>query len=116
MSQEPNEEQKKPRVHKDLAGFEISVSPTGQVISTHTRDQLNTFLNKYVKDKKLTPEQKRTQDDRMFPIQKPNTPDIEDDADDEAAFLRASGQTPKRRPSKKRTAGAAPDDADHRPT
>ena len=88
MTKKKNEPEKKARVHKDLEGFEIGISPTGQVISNFTHDQINEFLNKHVKDKKLTTNQKSEQDDRMFPIQKPNDAD---EAEDDEAFLREAG-------------------------
>ncbi len=87
MTKKKNEPEKKARVHKDLEGFEIGISPTGQVISNFTHEQLNEFLNKHVKDKKLTPDQKGEQDERMFPIQKPNDADEPDDE----TFLREAG-------------------------
>ena len=90
MSKKKNDSEKKARVHKDLEGFEIGISPTGQVISNFTHDQLNEFLNKHVKDKKLTPDQKHEQDDRMFPLQQPNDDAADTDAADEA-FMRAAG-------------------------
>ena len=104
MTKKKNEPEKKARVHKDLEGFEIGISPTGQVISNFTHDQINEFLNKHVKDKKLTPDQKSKQDDRMFPIQKAN--DADEDAEDEA-FLRDAGLKRKG----KGKAEAAPEDA-----
>ncbi len=88
MTKKKNEPEKKARVHKDLEGFEIGISPTGQVISNFTHEQLNEFLNKHVKDKKLTPDQKGEQDDRMFPIQQSNDAD---EADDDESFLRDAG-------------------------
>lgn len=99
-----NDPEKKARVHKDLEGFEMRISPTGQVISTFSHDQLNEFLNKHVKDKKLTNEQKNEQDDRMFPIQASN----EVEEDDEEAFLRESGL--KRKPKTPADAEPADDD------
>lgn len=88
MTKKKNEPEKKARVHKDLEGFEIGISPTGQVISNFTHEQLNEFLNKHVKDKKLTTDQKSEQDDRMFPIQQPNDAD---EKDDDESFLRDAG-------------------------
>ena len=106
MTRKKNEPEKKARVHKDLAGFEIGISPTGQVVSNFTHDQLNEFLNKHVKDKKLTNEQKSEQDDRMFPLQRPNDADEEDD---EEAFLREAGL---KRKGKKSTAADSEADTD----
>ncbi len=94
-----NDPEKKARVHKDLEGFEIGISPTGQVVSNFTHEQLNEFLNKHVKDKKLTTDQKSEQDDRMFPLQKPNDAD---DADDDEAFLRDAGLKKKGRGKSKK--------------
>ena len=100
-----NDGEKKARVHKDLEGFEIKISPTGQVLSNFSHDQLNEFLNKHVKDKKLTPDQKSEQDDRMFPIQASN--DAEED--DDEAFLREAGLK-KRKPKNPADAEPAEDD------
>ncbi|RYZ44847.1 MAG: hypothetical protein EOP49_26350, partial [Sphingobacteriales bacterium] len=46
-------EEKKPKVHKDLEGFEIKVNPLGEITSNYSIEQLNDFLNKNVRDKKL---------------------------------------------------------------
>ncbi len=40
-------------VHPELEGFEIHINHLGEIVSTHSIDQLNTFLNKNVADKKL---------------------------------------------------------------
>ncbi len=45
--------EKKPKVHKDLEGFEIKVNPLGEITSNYSIEQLNEFLNKNVRDKKL---------------------------------------------------------------
>ncbi|WP_216818571.1 hypothetical protein [Solirubrum puertoriconensis] len=44
---------KKPRVHKELEGFEIKVNPLGEITSTYSIEQINEFLNRHVRDKKL---------------------------------------------------------------
>lgn len=44
---------KKPKVHKDLEGFDIKINSSGEIESSFTIDQLNEFLNKEVVDKKL---------------------------------------------------------------
>ncbi|MCU0357047.1 MAG: hypothetical protein MUE95_05675 [Cyclobacteriaceae bacterium] len=44
---------KKPRVHKELQGFEISIDSFGELSSNMSIDKLNEFLNKNVDDKKL---------------------------------------------------------------
>jgi hypothetical protein len=44
---------KKPRVHKDLEGFEVSIDQFGELKSNLDIEKLNEFLNKNVEDKKL---------------------------------------------------------------
>lgn len=43
----------KPRVHKDLDGFEIEINSFGEIQMSHDIDKLNAFLNDKVDDKKL---------------------------------------------------------------
>ncbi|MCU0448481.1 MAG: hypothetical protein MUC97_01385 [Bernardetiaceae bacterium] len=43
----------KPKVHPDLEGFEMSINSFGEIVSTHSIDKLNEFLNRKVDDKKL---------------------------------------------------------------
>ncbi len=43
----------KPRVHKDLAGFDIKINSFGEINANIDIDQINQFLNKHVDDKKL---------------------------------------------------------------
>lgn len=44
----------KPIVHDELTGFDIKVNEFGEIIGSFNIDELNSFLNKEVKDKKLT--------------------------------------------------------------
>jgi hypothetical protein len=44
---------KKPRVHKDLDGFEMSINSFGEIYSNLNIEKLNAFLDKNVDDKKL---------------------------------------------------------------
>jgi hypothetical protein len=44
---------KKPKVHKDLDGFDVSVNKFGEIQTPFDLDKLNDFLNKNVEDKKL---------------------------------------------------------------
>ncbi|MBX2965210.1 MAG: hypothetical protein KF845_03625 [Cyclobacteriaceae bacterium] len=44
---------KKPRVHKDLDGFEVSINQFGELKSNMDIEKINEFLNKNVDDKKL---------------------------------------------------------------
>jgi hypothetical protein len=43
----------KPKVHKDLQGFNMSIDSFGEISSSFPIDKLNDFLNKNVEDKKL---------------------------------------------------------------
>jgi hypothetical protein len=44
---------KKPRVHKDLEGFELSINQFGELKSNMDIEKINAFLDKNVDDKKL---------------------------------------------------------------
>ena len=54
-------ENKKPKVNKELKGFEIKVNSFGEINSTFDLDKLNEFLDKNVDDKKL----KNREDDKV---------------------------------------------------
>jgi hypothetical protein len=43
----------KPIVHEELEGFDIKVNEFGQIQGNFKIDELNSFLNKNVEDKKL---------------------------------------------------------------
>jgi hypothetical protein len=49
----PGKKQPKPRVHKDLDGFEVSIDQFGELRSNLKIEKLNEFLDKNVDDKKL---------------------------------------------------------------
>lgn len=44
---------KKPKVHDELKGFELSVDQFGQIRSNVDIEKINAFLDRNVKDKKL---------------------------------------------------------------
>lgn len=48
-----NDPKLKPRVNKDLEGFDIEIDSFGEIKSTIEIDKINKFLNKNVDDKKL---------------------------------------------------------------
>ena len=50
-SSKPDNE--KPRVHKDLEGFDIQINSFGEISTSFDMDRINEFLNKNVDDKKL---------------------------------------------------------------
>ena len=43
----------KPRVHKELEGFDIKINSFGEITTSFDMDKINAFLNKNVDDKKL---------------------------------------------------------------
>ncbi|MFZ6009391.1 MAG: hypothetical protein ACOYXT_03515 [Bacteroidota bacterium] len=43
----------KPKVHKELEGFDITIDSFGEIKSNMNIEKLNEFLNKNVEDKKL---------------------------------------------------------------
>lgn len=43
----------KPRVHKDLQGFDIAIDSFGEIKSNMNIEKINEFLNRNVDDKKL---------------------------------------------------------------
>ena len=69
-STDPN---KKARVHQELEGFEIGVNPLGEITSNYSIEQINQFLGRHVRDKKLV--------DRAGQFgEKPGTDEAEDAA------------------------------------
>lgn len=52
MAKQPAKK-KKPRVHKDLQGFEVSINQFGELKTNMNIEKINEFLNKNVDDKKL---------------------------------------------------------------
>ena len=53
MKKEKDEEGQKPKVNKDLEGFDIQIDSFGEIKTTYSVDKINEFLNKNVDDKKL---------------------------------------------------------------
>ncbi|SHI44670.1 hypothetical protein SAMN02745146_0902 [Hymenobacter daecheongensis DSM 21074] len=62
---------KKARVHKELEGFEIKVNPLGEITSNYSIEDINLFLNRHVRDKKLVNRdgQFGEKDDEEFPVE-----------------------------------------------
>jgi hypothetical protein len=52
-SDKSSKKQGKPRVHKELSGFEVSIDQFGELKSSMPIEKLNEFLNINVGDKKL---------------------------------------------------------------
>jgi hypothetical protein len=51
--EKPESKQPKPKVHKDLQGFEVSIDQFGEIRSNMNIEKINEFLNTNVDDKKL---------------------------------------------------------------
>ncbi|HEY0654896.1 MAG TPA: hypothetical protein VGD65_17280 [Chryseosolibacter sp.] len=49
----PKKNKPKPRVHKELQGFDISIDSFGEIKSNMNIEKINQFLNENVDDKKL---------------------------------------------------------------
>ncbi len=47
------EDEEKPKVHKDLEGFDIKINSFGEIQMSYDIDKINAFLNDKVDDKKL---------------------------------------------------------------
>ncbi|GAB3826942.1 hypothetical protein [Hymenobacter jeollabukensis] len=107
--------EKKPRVHKELEGFEIKVNPLGEITSTYSIEQINEFLNRHVRDKKLvnrdgqfgekTEEEVPVEDDEDFPVEDGRAEEPEESDED---FMRRSSREAKK-PKKADEEPLAPD-------
>jgi hypothetical protein len=53
MAKKETPKKKKPRVHKDLQGFEVSINQFGELSSNMNIEKINEFLDRNVDDKKL---------------------------------------------------------------
>lgn len=53
MANRKKKDKQKPKVHKDIEGFEISINNFGEIQSNMDIEKINNFLNKNVDDKKL---------------------------------------------------------------
>lgn len=49
----PKKNKPRPRVHKELQGFDISIDSFGEIKSSMNIEKINEFLNENVDDKKL---------------------------------------------------------------
>jgi hypothetical protein len=104
---------KKARVHKELEGFEIKVNPLGEITSNYTIEEINQFLGRHVRDKKLVdragvfgekPELDAIEDEE-FPIaDAEHSPEPEETDED---FMKRTSREAKR----KKAAGSEEDEA-----
>jgi hypothetical protein len=116
VKKKKNDPEKKARVHKDLEGFEIKINPLGEITSTYTIEEVNQFLNRHVRDKKLVNRDgqfgEKIEEDEEFPLEE-GAPEPEES---EEEFMRRTSREAKK--SKKTTKNAAddPDDDESIPT
>lgn len=52
---------RKPRVHKNLSGLEVSIDSFGEIKSTMNIEKINAFLDENVEDKKLIEQREHDQ-------------------------------------------------------
>lgn len=76
------DENEKPRVHKELEGFDIQINSFGEITTSFDIDKINQFLNKTVDDKKL----RHRTDLNLKGDPEPDKADDADKADDEQLF------------------------------
>lgn len=100
---------KKARVHKELEGFEIKVNPLGEITSNYNIDQLNEFLNRNVRDKKLVKkDEPDPEEEELYRIES-----SAEEEEPEDAFLSAPLSADEDVPvPKKKRRSAADDDPD----
>ncbi|SFQ30717.1 hypothetical protein [Hymenobacter arizonensis] len=94
---------KKARVHKELEGFEIGVNPLGEITSNYSIEEINQFLGRHVRDKKLVdragqfgekPAPDETEDE-AFPIaDAEHSPEPEESEED---FMKRTSREAKRK-------------------
>lgn len=53
MAKSKEDKDAKPKVHKDLNGFDIEINSFGEIQMNFDMDKINEFLNRNVDDKKL---------------------------------------------------------------
>lgn len=53
MEKKSKGDKPKPKVHKELSGFDISIDQFGEIRSNMNIEKINEFLNENVDDKKL---------------------------------------------------------------
>ncbi len=53
----------KPKVHKDLEGFEVQINEFGEIVSNFKVEKINEFLDENVEDKKLMELAKRRREE-----------------------------------------------------
>lgn len=95
-----NDPEKKARVHKELEGFEIKVNPLGEITSNYSIEDINQFLNRHVRDKKLVNRDgqfgEKPEEDEEFPLE--DAAAIEPEESEEDFMRRTSRESRKKGP------------------
>lgn len=98
-----NDPEKKARVHKELEGFEIKVNPLGEITSNYSIEDINQFLNRHVRDKKLVNRDgqfgEKDEEDEDFPLEEGVQEPEESDED----FMRRTSKEAKKKGPKAET-------------
>ena len=68
--------EKKPKVHDELSGFDLTINEFGEIKTNINVDKINDFLNKNVDDKKLRKQLPKEED--LLPVD-----EVEEKEDDE---------------------------------
>jgi hypothetical protein len=76
------DENDKPRVHKELEGFDIQINSFGEITTSFDIDRINQFLNKTVDDKKLRHRTDLNLKGESTP-ENPDSDESKDDSDDD---------------------------------
>jgi hypothetical protein len=96
----PQDPNKKARVHQELEGFEIGVNPLGEITSNYTIEQINQFLGRHVRDKKIADragqfgEKPADDEDELFPVEDGQAAEPEETDED---FMKRSSREAKRK-------------------
>ena len=53
MAKKKSAKKEKPKVNKELDGFDIQINSFGEIVTSYDLDKINNFLDKNVDDKKL---------------------------------------------------------------
>lgn len=116
VKKKKSDPEKKARVHKELEGFEIKVNPLGEITSTYTIEEVNQFLNRHVRDKKLVNRDgqfgEKIEEDEEFPLEE-GTPEPEES---EEEFMRRTSREAKKPKKPTNSAADEIDDEESIPT
>lgn len=110
VSKKKPDPEKKARVHKELDGFEIKVNPLGEITSNYSIEDINKFLNRHVRDKKLVNRDGQfggNDEDDLYPVED-GIPEVEESEEDFMA--RTSKPTPKKSTRKGKVTPESDDD------